>query len=193
MKTLFLILFIVAVSYQTYAQENPEASVESAINGIQVGYLTLSLNNEVRLARKLTLRSDVSFSPYHYRSNGRSSEYIVYPYFNFETRWYSNLDRRADKGKKTAGNTGNIWSLKATYSPDWVLLSNQENIVKSSLLSVGPRYIVRRTLGAHFNFEGSLDLEYGYIIRSTKEYLPHGGYFYGGVGLKIGYHFTRKN
>ena len=194
MKKLLIFCLFIIVYHQANAQET-KAELEYNIKSVQIGYLNFSLNDETRLTRKLSLKTSVTFEPYNYRSESFSKGYIVYPYLNLETRWYSNLDRRAEKYKKTEGNTGNIWSIIATYSPDWIVLTSQESPIKNSLIRIGPNYTIRRTLGKHFDFEGSAHSEYGYIFQPSKDYsnIPYrGSYFYGGIGVKIGYHFIKK-
>jgi hypothetical protein len=193
MKSLTITLCCLALSIFAYAQEEKKPELETTINSIKISYIGLNLSNEIRLSRKLSLNTNLQLSPSNLRSNGADHSYVVYPDYNLETRWYTNLDRRAAKGKRTDANTGNAWSLRATYSPDLLLLTNQNYTVKSSLLSIGPSYTIRRTFWKNFNFEGSLNARQAYIFRSTREYLPNqGAYLEFSAGIKIGYQFVRK-
>ena len=193
MKILTIIICNMFLAAFVYGQEEKEPELETTINSIKISYIGLNLSNEIRLARKLSLNTNLQVSPSSLRSNGADHSYVVYPDFNLETRWYTNLDRRAAKGKRIEGNTGNAWSLRATYSPDLLLLTNQNYIVKSSLLSIGPSYTIRRTFWKNFNFEGSLNARQAYIFRSSREYLPNqGAYLEFSAGFKIGYQFVRK-
>ncbi len=193
MKKTILFILTILLFTEVKSQEKSKTQLEYNLKSVQIGYLYLALNDETRLARKLSLKTGLSFSPYKYRSGGYKNDYIVYPYLNLETRWYSNLDRRAEKNKKIQGNTGNIWSLKAIYSPNYIILTNLNNPDKNSLVSIGPYYTIRRTLGKNFDIEGNIGGDYGYIINSNKNYFSnHGSYFSYGAGIKLGFHFTTQ-
>ncbi len=193
MKKIAVLILTVFLFTKAHSQEITKPQLEYNLKSVQIGYLNLVLSDETRLARKLSLKTELSFSPDKYRSDGNETGYIVYPYLNLETRWYSNLDRRAGKDKKTEGNTGNIWSLTATYSPKYIILTNQNNPNKNSLISIGPSYTIRRTLGKNFDIEGNVGGDYGYIIKSSREFLRNNGsYFSFGAGIKLGFHFTKE-
>jgi hypothetical protein len=53
-----------------------------------------------------------------------------------EPRYYYNLENRNSRGKKTSKNSGNYFSLKTSYHPDWFVLNLDENITKTADLSI---------------------------------------------------------
>jgi hypothetical protein len=113
--------------------------------------------------------------------------YIFVPSFNLEPRWYYNLNRRMNKGKKTLNNGSNYVSIEFSYVPNWFSINSLDNIViVQPHYYVIPKWGLRRTIGNRFSFEFAmgygayltageisgqfgLDLRFGYVFYKNKK------------------------
>lgn len=126
MKTYLLTFALLSLAFLSKAQD---ASVERSTTGIQVGFLGVWAHNEARLANNLALRSEVGIST-GTLGGGLHKETWVFmtPMFILEPKLYYNLDQRSLKSKDISGNSGNFFSLRTTYFPDWFVISNYDNV-----------------------------------------------------------------
>ena len=164
MKILLTVVLLLGIfSTGTKAQN---ASVEENVWGVQALMLPLSVYNETKLTNSLALRSELafglSFTSYSYiESNTRSTlSWAALPFAIVEPRFYYNLNRRVEKGKRIDGNSGNYWSLFACYQPGFGISSGGIDIFPAAYIV--PTYGLRRNMGKRFNFEFAVGLGYGW-------------------------------
>ncbi|MBW3466210.1 hypothetical protein [Arthrospiribacter ruber] len=180
---IFTLLSFIFLTKQALAQDF--ASVEKSIWQIQSLFVTKYLSNESKIKRDLALRSELGFD-FFYRDGFLYDGPVVAwsPFLRLEPRHYYNLNKRADKGKKTAKNSGNFVALTTTYKPNWFLITNESSLLVTPALSLIPTWGIRRSPWQHFNFEAGIGIGYGW------EYYGH--YSYGEVlvnlHLRFGFH-----
>ncbi|MBY5957959.1 hypothetical protein KUV50_07455 [Membranicola marinus] len=187
MKALLLTLILSALTILTYAQD---VGVVPSTFGIQAGPIGIWAHNETRLSPSIALRSEVGFS-----SSISSSDYFdntgiqMFPELTLEPRWYYNLQKRAQKGKSIDGNSGDFFSLKMSYHPDWFTISNYEDKGVMSDLSIMPTWGIRRHLGKHFTYEAGIGAGYRYQFAKQAGFAKNNGEFALNLHLRIGYRF----
>ncbi len=187
MKNILLTLMLFGLTVQSKSQT---ASVEQSTYGIETGFLGIWAQNEYKLGNKVALRTELGFDSgiwggSHYREAG----FLLTPVITLDPRLYYNLNRRDRKSKNINGNSGNFFSIKTSYHPDWFVVSNYDNLEIISDISIVPTWGIRRQSGDHFIYETGIGLGYRYIfdeearnsIMETKVALN--------VHLRMGYRF----
>lgn len=147
------------------AQVVQKVSVEKSLNSIQLGLFSLSYQNETRLDRIITLRSEIGFatgsSTVTYSDGQKEKSFLIVPFINEEPRWYHSLDRRSRLKKNTKNNSSNYVSLLTTFVPSRLALVNTKDFEAAPFISIIPEYGFRRS-GKHFYWEGSVGVGYKY-------------------------------
>jgi len=174
MSKVVFISFLVMNSYFGFSQNEKTVSVENSVFGIQTGLLGIWAHNELRISNQVALRSEVGLS-------GPNSANIK-PIVALESRWYYNLNKRVEKGKRIDGNSGDYVSLRTSYHFHDV--SDPETISGLDNLLIIPSWGIRRNIGNHFNYEAGIGVGLG-ISRDTNIEVG----FTTNVILKIGYRF----
>lgn len=193
MKKLVLIYCILLSSFNPlYAQfeKDNQASVEKSTYGLQAGLFGVSAYHEYKLAKSILLKTEIG------TSIGLGNNYFKFrPTVSIEPRWYLNLNKRFNKGRKIAGNSGLFLSIKTTYTVPYAISVRNDNSrlnlqphthSLSSYLNIG----YKRQIGNHFNFEIGAGVGYKFDFYSKPKYRK---YNFGGLdlnlNLKIGYRF----
>jgi hypothetical protein len=170
-------------------------SVEKSIWGVQMGISPLSFYNESKLSNSIALRSELSLG--FAWDSGDSFQWAVVPYAVVEPRYYYNLKRRNNKGKRIDGNSGNYLSLNFGYNSDFIISSSDVTLFPG--ISMIPMYGIRRNIGQRFNFEFAFGLGYQWQYKHferfnfqtntpyTYSYTEQGAIV--GLRLAIGYKF----
>ncbi|MBQ4820770.1 hypothetical protein [Aquimarina sp. MMG016] len=171
-KVILVSLFFFG-SYVGFSQKAVEASVEKSVFGVQVGPIGVWAHNELKLSNQIALRSEIGWG-------GVSSAHIE-PLIALEPRWYYNLNRRANKGRRIDGNSGNYISFRANYR--FFDISEAENNNQDYLI-LATSWGIRRNIGNHFNYEAGLGVGLGIRDEEGKE-IGYTTIF----NLKIGYRF----
>lgn len=164
----FIILGSILLGFFAKAQETQEAqkvSVEKSLNSVQVGLLSLSFQNETRLDRKVTLRSEIGLttgsSTLTYPDGKKETSFLIVPYINVEPRWYYGLDRRSRLNRNTINNGSNYVSLLTTFVPSRMAIVNTKNFETPPFISIIPEYGIRWTsTRKHFYSESSAGVGY---------------------------------
>ncbi|MDR1455938.1 MAG: hypothetical protein LBJ01_09830 [Tannerella sp.] len=144
-----------------------EARVEQSVWGIQAGLLSVWGYNESRLADAVALRSEAGLVSSFLYSNssifGSTCRYAVAPELAVEPRWYYNLAKRQVRGRRTAHNSANYFSLRTSFNPKWLLVSDPDTRPANGL-TVSPMWGIRRHYGTHFSLEAGLGAAYRHIF-----------------------------
>ncbi len=195
-KLLFFFLFLIC--FFSSKSQNFDSilatSVEDRIIGIQINGLEHMFYSEGKIAQSFTLRWEYGFRNSYFNTVNRFNPWGFQRVrgfhskldFGIETRYYYNLKKRNAQSKRFAGNNGSFFALRASFSPNWISISNVENPPGDyNSLALIPYFGIRRTWWNHFDFELGLgaglyydflgdDYDFGYIFR------PH---------LRLGYKF----
>ena len=157
MKTITLIVLFCCVALISKAQDS---SVEKSIFGIQLGAVGVWAQNEFKLAKEFAFRTELGL-----RAGFGKNYYYLGPEILIEPRWYYNLVRRDSKTKEISNNSGNYIFLLTGFSPDWVIITNSDNLNADNALFVIPSWGLKRNLGDRFNFEigGGVGYSYSFV------------------------------
>jgi hypothetical protein len=159
-----VVLAFVLMCFFVKAQETKTVAVEKNLNSIQLGLISLSFQNETRLARTVTLRSEIGLaagtSTITYYSGNKETSFLVLPFVNVEPRWYYSLDRRSRLNKSTERNSSNYVSLLNTFVSSRTALVNTKDFEIAPSISVIPEYGFRRKVGKSFFWECSAGIGY---------------------------------
>lgn len=174
------------------AQEQP--SVEKSIFGVQTGVLGLWVYNEYKLTNSIALRSeigmDLGFSvSYSAFTDKTKTLFAGTSVISVQPKWYYNLNKRVENGKRIDGNSGNFVSLNIRYHPDLLTFVSEDNYSMIPDLSVIPTWGIRRNIGEHFNYETYIGIGYAYLFRKEVGYLENDSRVAVNLGFKIGYKF----
>lgn len=145
--------------------------VEKSVWGIQTGLAPLAVYKETRLTNCIALRSEISFGFAFAYSMGES-KWAFIPGINLAPRYYYNLEKRASKGKQTAGNSGNFIALNLGYVPGLAIQSSNAEIDPS--LHIIPTWGIRRNIGTSFNYEIAFGIGYGATFEEYTSYFGNG-------------------
>lgn len=184
------ILFSLSFLLLPFIATSQNSGVEPSIYGVQTGLLGGWVYNELRLSNEIALRTEIGLDARLSNSFFRNGEgFILFPVLNLEPRWYYNLNKRMNKSRKTANNTGNFLSLKGSFTPNLFAISDREieNVIPN--LAVIPSWGIRRHIGNHFNYETGIGFVYNYIFAKSVGYLENREEFGINLHLRLGYSF----
>ena len=171
MKNILLTIFALFVFI--FSGKAQEATVEKSIWGVYIGINPLGIYNETGLTESIALRSELGFgfawgSSATYIDN--SSYWAVMPVVMVEPRYYYNLNKRLNKGRRIEGNSGNFLALSVGIQPDFGFTSDNVDLNKE--FYVIPSWGIRRSIGQSFSFETAIGLGYAW---SFNEYILYTG------------------
>ncbi len=173
----YIVIGFVLISFLAKAQD---VSVEKNLNSVQLGLLSLSYQNETRLDRKLSLRSEIGLgtgtASIKYSDGHTETSFLIVPFVNVEPRWYYGLDRRERLKRKTINNSSNYFSLLTTFVSGSNAIVNTKGFEAAPFITITPEYGFRRA-SKHFFSEYSvgvgykhnfLDKSYSYNIHENE-------------------------
>jgi hypothetical protein len=189
----FVILGFLLISFIVNSQEVKKVSVEKNLNSVAFGLLSLSYQNEARLDRKMTLRSEIGLatgSSVRDYNGQKETSFLIVPFLNLEPRWYYSLDRRNRLEKNTKNNSSNYFSLLTSFVSSKTTLVNTKDFETASFITVTPEYGFRRSTGKHFYWEGSAGIGYKHnFFDKSHTYATDKNEMYIDVQYKFGYIF----
>ena len=185
MNRIIIVLVIFLFSFSGLKAQN--ASVEESLYGIQTGLLGIWGYNELKLADQFSFRSEIGLDGGLWGpSIDDSFNYLLIPVITLEPRWYYNIKKRSEKGKRTWNNGANFLSLETTLYPDLFVISNKSNISVANQIYFIPKWGIKRNIGKHFGFETGIGIGYGTTFNNgdynSSETIIK-------LHLKIGYNF----
>ncbi len=148
-------LFLLAIVF-VKAQSSPVTVEQSQF---KINFLLPSISYERALSNKSTLYSEFGTSFGLQSGSNTNVNWTFIPFLNEEFRHYYNLEKRASKGKITAGNSGSFFALNAIYN--FKSLNTDSKITSQSAdFSIIPTWGFQHT--GKKGFSTSLNLGYGY-------------------------------
>lgn len=165
------------------------ATVEKSTFGVQTGFFGIWIHNEARLANSVALRSELGLDMGIFGNDIYSYGYLFVPVITAEPRWYYNLQKRASKMKRTDGNSANLVSVKTSYHPDLIAISDRENLHIVPDISIVPTWGIRRNVGRHFTYEAGFGVGYVYYFAKSAGYENNEDDVAVNAHLRIGYRF----
>ena len=189
MKHVLLIVLISCLYINGFSQEKVQsASVESSVFGIQTGIAGLWVHGEFKLTNKFALRAELGLDLGIWENNYTNETGIgLIPVITLEPRFYYNLNKRLNKGKRIDGNSGNFIALKTSYNSDLFFIASNEDLNLETDFMIIPTWGIRRSLGKHFNYEAGFGL--GYIHYREEYYSDNKSDVAVNIHARIGYKF----
>lgn len=189
----YIVLGFVLISFIAKAQEVQKVSVEKNLNSVQLGLLSLSYQNETRLERKTTLRSEIGLATgtasIKYYDGHNVTSFLIVPFVNVEPRWYYGLDRRKRLNRITINNSSNYFSLLTTFVSSRNAIVNTKGFEVAPFITITPEYGFRRA-GKHFFSEYSAGVGYKHnFLDKSYSYSIHENELNFGFQWKFGYIF----
>ncbi|MGD1946883.1 MAG: hypothetical protein ACFB0A_11640 [Croceivirga sp.] len=165
-------LFLFVLCSNLFAQQQVEKQQWS------LDVLLPGVTYEVGLSKKTTLNANLGFG-FGLRGDGQNTEYGIYPTGILQYRYYYNFQRRLDKGKRIARNTGNYLSPLVAYTSGEPILGDYQ-INEGGF--VGLAYGLQRTgrkgfqwnflFGPGIDFEGEfaliINFKLGFVLGKNK-------------------------
>lgn len=187
MKKIILTLTLCGLSIIAKSQN---ASVEESTYGIQTGFLGVWVHNETKLTNAIALRSEIGLDSGIWGGDFyNQTGFLMTPVITLEPRLYYNLNKRVSKSRRIDGNSGNFIALKASFHPDWFVISNSDNIRVVSDITIVPTWGIKRTIGNHFTYEAGIGIGYRYSYAKQAGFLENESDVAANLHLRIGYRF----
>lgn len=189
MKKTILSVFLFLIVIHTANSQN-QATVEKSITSLQIGILGVYVNNEFAVSKQIVLTTEIGlngsiFGGFSYDKTG----IVLAPSITVEPKWYYNLEKRKEKGKTHTNNNGNFFSLKNSFSPNWFVISNYDNIQTVPQFTVIPSWGIRRNISSKLMYEISGGIGYRYINYKSIGYTKNKNETFPNFHLRIGYLF----
>jgi hypothetical protein len=179
----FLFYFFLFLSCTSLLAQNNSKADFSNETIYRVNVLSPGIEIEQDLNKNLSFVGNFGVFPAFYSQGGvfnKRREGIVWvPFIDLQGRYYTNFDRRLDKGKSIENNSGNFLALKLTN----YFSSKNSEATTEALTLAGIVYGIQRTYWNHLN----LSFESGVIANLNADQkdntvLPW-------ISLQIGYTF----
>lgn len=205
MKSTIVVLFFIVTTCTLSAQETIQTSnkadsskatapsVSDNFLGLHFLLTATGLNYERKLANRHTfsIQTQLAYSvavsaTKTYYSNGTSKSsssayFAVLPQVAVNYRFYYNLAKRVNRGKSIFGNSGNYFTVIATFGFK-PIYSNYQNKF-SFVTTVGPAWGLHRTYKKNVDINFSIGLGYGYNNSSGSYLAGIGNFTFGYVFL----------
>ena len=144
--------------------------------------------NSNYLINKFALRAELGLDAGIWENNYTDESGLAFiPVIILEPRFYYNLNKRLNKGKRIDGNSGNFISLKTIYYPDLFVIGTNEDLNLESDFMIIPTWGIRRNIGKHFNYEAGFGI--GYIHYREEYYSDNKSDVAVNIHARIGYRF----
>ncbi|OAZ05069.1 hypothetical protein [Flavobacterium succinicans] len=192
MKTRVTTKMIITLSFFAFTilTKAQNASVEKSTYGIQTGVLGIWVHREVKLANQIALRAELGMNAGIWGGNFYpKTGYLMTPVITLEPRWYYNLEKRQAESKSIAGNSGNYLTIQTSYHPNWITISNYDNVKIVNQLSIIPTWGIKRNIGQHFTYETGIGFGYRYYFAKSEGYTKDESSAGLNLHLRIGYRF----
>jgi len=157
MKPLFLLLLLTLFASVVTAQQ--QQGTELVLGG-QIGLIGAWAYGEMPLGYRTVVRGELGVD---LGMRGGSfydkNAYALLPSLTVSPRWYYNLFRRAQRGKRTAKNAANFLSLRTTLNPGTILVASERGLHANAGFAILPSWGIRRYWGK-VSFETGAGLGY---------------------------------
>lgn len=170
------LLFLLFIS-TTYAQDEVTSVAK---NQFKINMLYPGFVYEHGFSEKNTLYSEVALGVgYRYNSFYDKGTAFFFPLINEQFRHYYNLQKRANKGKRTAYNSGNYIAFNALYQFESIS-TNKDYSEYCPSFTIGALWGLQRTYKGRFNLEFNLGPGVNFDKDNT-EFVPVGNFTLGWV------------
>ncbi|RKF42525.1 hypothetical protein BCY89_03365 [Sphingobacterium siyangense] len=190
-RNYFTLFMTVAFASMSFAQTN--TAVKAKVEDHQFAYNILTnMSYEMGIGNKTTLRfsgplsgsllyskTSITINDYHHEDSEWG--YAFRPAVDMQVRHYYNLNKRLQKGKKIAHNSGNyIAGVLGAAGPS--ILKSDNMYVADFTLTLGAMWGIQRTYGERFMMNVGIGPGVSFYD-SQSEFTPVGGIT---VGFRLG-------
>ncbi|MEG1238245.1 MAG: hypothetical protein RRY22_06050 [Bacilli bacterium] len=182
MQRIVSILFIFIFPFY-FSQEKEK--IEKSIIGVQIGLFGGDIYNEARVSNNISIRTQISLNPSLWGGDLYSETgFALTPSISISPKIYYNLDKRSEKGYNTKNNSANYFSAKLEYIPNLFVISSNKDVYVNEMISLTPSYGLRRNFATNFNYELTLGIGVGKILKRNYDLqvIPN-------ISFKVGYDF----
>lgn len=160
MKNKILTLILMSIT-TSWGQD--EVSVNK--NLFKLNILAPGIVYEAGLGQKVTLNSELNMGVGYSYDSFSGSQWFLFPFIDEQVRYYYNLEKRANKEKRTANNSGNYVAFGSTYF--FESINKNEAISNLDGLTLSTVWGLQRTYKRNFN--SNLGLGVGYNFSPNEE------------------------
>lgn len=160
------ILLLTLPSLTTFAQH--DHTTDAACSVFKLNFLMPGVSYEQRLSRQQTLYASGYINAHLFESDFNQYEFLLAPTLNIEFRTYYGIDRRLDRGRRTAMNTGGY--LAPVYIGAYSLVSNEAT--REWVNRVGFVWGMQFNYPSHFSLDFNVGFAYTFGAQSSIYYSP---------------------
>jgi hypothetical protein len=157
--------FLFVLFFAQIVTSTAQNSTSTEENLFKINLLLPGFVYEHGFTAKNTLYSELSFGIGYESSSFYGTNWSYYPSINEQFRHYYNLEKRANKGKRTNGNSGNFYGLNAIYHFESIN-SNDDFLPTDPSFTIAPIWGFQRTYKRKFNL--NLNGGVGYNINNEE-------------------------
>ena len=162
MKRIILLTIIIGFLTSSYGQTlKPETKLTSLAK-LDLGLQGIGLTFEPRLCNTVTTDLSVGFGGGYDISEGSIGYQAVKPalYFSATPKYFYNLKKRINNGKRIQYNSGNYIGLRLKYN---MPLYKKSDIIRKSILT-NIHWGIQRFIGNHWTINTHIGVGYGHDI-----------------------------
>lgn len=175
----FLLIALFFTSFIYSQEENPQTT---DVFGVQIGAIGAWLHYEKAFGNNFTADASVGYTGGFMQGTDQKLDYVFTTSFSVEPRYYYNLAKRVEKGKRITNNSGNFVALSFSYIPDIGTSTNRAGVKVDPSFIILPKYGLRRALNNNLNFHFAVGVGYQWTD-------AHSDGMTIGLDLKIDYNF----
>ena len=155
MKKLLLFVAVILSSISIFGQErSPETNSQFSLN-----LILPSLEYEIKTGHSSTV--DLLLGAGFGYQSGSQNRFGVFPAFRSSYRYYYNLNKRLEKGKKVSENSGNYIAAIGTIESGKPLIGDYY-LNKNYSVFIGPAWGLQRVYNSGFKLNLNLGAGYGF-------------------------------
>lgn len=167
MKELTLIFIFCGLFFIAQSQNSKEVSVESSSSGVQLGVMSIWGYHEAKLSKSWVIRKEVGFGGVYLNPPKEEKIVIFGVGLNLEPRYYYNLNKRYNAGKRIDKNSANFFSTKIIYIPKLFYRGNQPHLKSLSMVWIIPTWGIKRHIGKNFMYEVGIGANFPILSKSV--------------------------
>lgn len=162
MKKLLLVLSLVA-GLNAYSQ--------STTNQFSLNFLIPSAEYEVSVSENAGIDLNLGVGFAYHKSSYSGEAYGFYPGFEAQYRYYYNFEKRADKEKKTSGNSANYIAAIASVTGGKPIIGDLEYTNDYGGF-IGPAWGLQRVYDSNFKLNLNLGMGLGFNDAGENYFTP---------------------
>lgn len=148
----YLLLFAFILSTSVYSQ--------STQSQFSLNALAPSVEYEHSISNRSTIDLDLGIG-FAYNESIAGSAFGIFPGFETQYRYYYNFQNRADREKKTSGNSANYLALIGSITGGDPLIGDLRYSSDYGIV-IGPAWGLQRVYNSNFKLNLNLGIGYGY-------------------------------